>query len=115
MDWAIFVCNDFSKGLCIETLDSSWTHWGLPSMVLRHNLKGPFTENLLPLPKGTPYGVVWSSVLNFRDAQDRHLVTSIPNGTVVELTGKTDGSWTQCKIGDHLGYVFGKFLVKHKG
>ena len=113
LDWSIFVCNDVEKGLCIEKLDDSWTHCGLTSMVMRFNVPGPVTESL-PAPKpGAPYGVVWSSVLNFRDAEDRHLVTTIPNGAMVELTGVIDGDWTQCRIGGMLGSVFTMFLVKH--
>ena len=113
LDWEIFVCNDVAKGLCIERLDERYSHWGLPSMVMRYNVKGPFTERLSAPPKDAPYGVVWSSVLNFRDAQDRHLVTTVPNGTVVSLTGIVDGDWAQCIIGDSLGYVFNRFLIKH--
>lgn len=113
LDWDIFVCNDVAKGLCVEKLDDSWSHWGLTSMVMRYNVHGPVTESLPAPAVGEPYGVVWSSVLNFRDAEDRHLVTTIPNGTVARLTGVIDGDWTQCWIGDKLGYVFTMFLVKH--
>lgn len=113
LDWDIFVCNDMEQGLCVQPLDERWTHWGLISMVMRYNVPGPMTADLPPLPAGVPYGVVWSSVLNFRAKEDRHLVTSLPNGTVVQLTGGTDGDWTECLVGNRIGYVFTRFLVKH--
>lgn len=113
LDWDIFVCNDVQKGLCIEKLDESYTNWGLISMVMRYDAPGPITKDLPPVKKGVPYGIVQSSVLNFRAGDDRHLVTSLPNGTVVKLTGNIDGDWTECVVGEHTGFVFTKFVEKH--
>ena len=113
LDWDIFVCRDVERGLCVERLDDSWTHWGLISMVMRYDVPGPMTVDLPRPGKTEPNGVVWSSVLNFRAKGDRHLVTSVPNGTVLPLTGAVDGDWTECLLGGQTGYVFSRFLVKH--
>lgn len=113
LDWEIFVCNDPKKGLCIERLDRGWNRWGLISMVMRYDKKGPVTEKLPPLPAGTPYAVVGSSVLNFRIGPTEGLITSLPNGTVVELTGSTQDNWTEVKVGENRGFVYSKFLEKH--
>lgn len=111
--WEIFVCNDPLKGLCVEKLDESWNRWGLISMIMRYDRKGPVTQGLAPLPEGTPYAVVGSSVLNLRTAPTGGLITSLPNGAIVELTGKTDGNWTEVIVGKIRGFVYSKFLEKH--
>lgn len=113
LDWDIFVCNDPEKGLHLEKMDDSWNCWGLISMIMRYDVKGPVTEGLAPLPAGTPYAVVGSSVLNFRKGPKEELITSLPNGTVVELTGKTEGDWTEIIVGELKGFSFSKFLEKH--
>lgn len=113
LDWDIFVCNNPQKGLCLEKMDASWDRWGLISMIMRYDLKGPVTEGLEPLPEGVPYAVVGSSVLNFRLAPTGKLITSLPNSTVVELTGKSRGDWTEVIVGNIKGYVFSEFLEKH--
>lgn len=112
LDWEILVCKDPLEGLCTTKLDQSWNRWGLISMIMRYDLKGPMEEGLAPLPKGTPCAAVGSSVLNFRDKPDGRLITSLPNGTVVELTGKTEGNWTEVKLGNIMGYVYSKFLMR---
>lgn len=113
LDWDIFVCNSPEKGLCLEKLDASWSRWGLISMILRYDVKGPMTKGLEPLPPKTPYAVVGSSVLNFRQAPTGKLITSLPNSTVVQLTGRTEGDWTEVLVGKTRGYVFSRFLEKH--
>lgn len=113
LDWVVFTCNDPREGLCVKKMDGKWNRWGLISMILRYDVKGPLTKGLLPLPKGTPYGVVGSSVLNFRKGPKDSLITSLPNDTVVELTGRTEGDWTEVLVGETKGFVFSKFLEKH--
>lgn len=113
LDWDVFVCSDPQRGLCVEPMDESWTHWGLISMVMRYDVASPAYECPPVLEKNVPYGVVWSSVLNFRAKEDRRLVTSVPNGTVLPLTGIVDGDWTECILDKQTGYVFSRFLVKH--
>lgn len=112
-DWMIFTCSNLQNGLSLQKMDDSWNRWGLISMVMRYDLKGPMTCNLQPLRKGTPYAVVGSSVLNFRKGPKEKLITSLPNGTIVELTGKVYGDWTEVMVGDKKGVVFSKFLEKH--
>lgn len=113
LDWDIFVCRDPKEGLRLEKLDGTWNCWGLISMIMRYDLKGPMTEGLEMLPAGTPYAVVGSSVLNFRKAPTKELITSLPNGTVVRLTGRTEGDWTEVMVGGTKGFCFSKFLEKH--
>lgn len=113
LDWNIFCCNDPDKGLCIEKLDHSWDRWGLISMIMRYDVKGPMTKDLKPLEPGTPYAIVGSSVLNFRKSPKEELITSLPNGTIVRLTGNISGDWTEVMVGDQKGYVFSQFLEKH--
>ncbi len=113
LDWDIFMCNDPQEGLCVKKMGREWNRWGLISMILRYDVKGPMTEGLLPLPEGTPYAVVGSSVLNFRKGPKDSLITSLPNSTVVELTGRIQGDWTEVLVGKTKGFVFSKFLEKH--
>lgn len=115
LDWDIFVCNNYNEGLCLKPMDNSWTHWGLSSIVLRYNLPGPFTRDLAPPPAGAPYGIVQSSVLNFRaQPGGPPLITSLPNGTVVQLTGQVEGDWTQSIINGTRGWSFSIFIEKHQ-
>ncbi len=113
LDWDIFCCSDPQKGLCVEKMDDSWNRWGLISMIMRYDVNGPMTEGLKPLPEGTAWATVGSSVLNFRKGPKEELITSLPNGTVVELTGRTLGDWTEVIVGGRTGVVFSKFLEKH--
>ncbi len=112
LDWDIFCCSDPQKGLCVEKLDDTWDRWGLISMVMRYDVPGPVTEGLKPLPEGTPRAAVGSSVLNFRKGPKDVLITSLPNGTEVELTGRTEGDWTEVIVGTQRGFVFSRFLEK---
>lgn len=114
LDWEIAVC-DQQKGLHLERLDASWTHWGLVNMVLRYNVHGEMTKNEPKLVPGDGYAYVLSSVLNCRDGRDDHLITSVPNATKLKLTGRTRENWTECVLGDGtVGWLFSKFLVKHQ-
>ena len=59
-------------------------------------------------------GTVNSAKLNMRDGADHHLITSVPNGTLVKLTGTTREDWTEAVTGDGtVGWLFTKFLIKH--
>ncbi len=113
LDWEIFVCNDPEKGLHLQRMDAAWSCWGLISMIMRYDLHGPVTEGLPLLSPGVPYAVVGSSVLNFRKAPTEELITSLPNGTAVRLTGRTEGDWTEVIVGETKGFCFSKFLEKH--
>lgn len=114
-DWDIFVCNEESKGLEIVPLQDSFTHWGLINMVMRYNVHGEMTKHPQTINPGDEYAYVYSSVLNCRDGQDDHLITSVPNGTLLKLTGRTRPNWTEAVLGDGtIGWLFSKFLVKHR-
>lgn len=114
-DWDIFVCGDAEKGLTVAPLDDSFTHWGLINMVMRYNVHGERTKNPPKLEPGDAYACVYSSVLNCRDGEDDHLITSVPNGTILKLTGRTRPNWTEAVLGDGtVGWLFSKFLVKHR-
>lgn len=114
-DWDIFVCNEESKGLEIMPLQDSFTHWGLINMVMRYNVHGEMTKHPQTINPGDEYAYVYSSVLNCRDGQDDHLITSVPNGTLLKLTGRTRPNWTEAVLGDGtIGWLFSKFLVKHR-
>lgn len=114
LDWDIFVCSDPEEGLCVKQLDDSWTHWGLINMVIRYNVHGEMTQNPPPLQPGEPYACVLSSVLNCRDGKDHHLITCVPHGTILRLTGNLRENWTECILPDGtVGWLFTKFLVKH--
>lgn len=114
LDWDIFVCSDPEEGLCVKQLDGSWTHWGLINMVLRYNVHGEMTSAPVQLQPGEPYACVLSSVLNCRDGRDHHLITCVPHGTILRLTGNLRENWTECILPDGtVGWLFTKFLVKH--
>lgn len=114
-DWLIAVCDDPEKGLILEPMGDGWTHWGLINMVMRYNVP---TKETVPPPvigKKEPWAVVYSSVLNARSPEDNHIMTCIPNGTVVKLTGETRPNWTLVELGDGKKvWVFSKFLITHE-
>ena len=113
-DWLIFTC-DTNEGLVLQPMQAGeWTHWGLMSIALRYNVHGEKTRHEPELNAGEPYAYVYSSVLNCRDGQDNHLITSIPNATKVKLTGELRENWTEVVLGDGtVGWCFTKFLMKH--
>lgn len=114
-DWDIFRCDEAEKGLTVVPLDASFTHWGLINMVMRYNVHGEKTKKPPKLEPGDEYACVYSSVLNCRDGEDDHLITSVPNGTILKLTGRTRPNWTEAVLGDGtVGWLFSKFLVKHR-
>lgn len=114
-DWDIFVCSEETNGLDIVPLDDSFTHWGLLNMVMRYNVHGEMTKHPQAIHPGDEYAYVYSSVLNCRDGRDDHLITSVPNGTLLRLTGRTRPNWTEAVLGDGtVGWLFSKFLVKHR-
>ena len=113
LDWTIYEMDE-TRGLVITRMDERWTHWGLESIVLRYNVDGAMTKSRPKIEPGEPYAYVLSSVLNMRDGADHHLITSVPNGTLVKLTGNTREDWTEAVTGDGtVGWLFTKFLIKH--
>ena len=114
-DWLVAVCDDPEKGLMLEPMGEGWTHWGLINMVMRYNVHTKETVPPPALRAGEPYAVVYSSVLNCRSPLDNHIMTCIPNGSVVRLTGKIRPDWTQVELGDgKIVWVFSKFIIRHE-
>lgn len=114
-DWDIFVCNEETKGLDLVPLNSSFTHWGLINMVMCYNVHGERTKHPPKIVPGDEYAYVYSSVLNCRDGRDNRLITSVPNGTLLKLTGRTRPDWTEAVLGDGtVGWLFSRFLIKHR-